>query len=59
MCLLELALAQYPYQSDSNQSAGFWELLDVIVEQPAPELPASFSVDARDFVHRWCVSVPS
>ncbi|KNC82719.1 STE/STE7 protein kinase, variant [Sphaeroforma arctica JP610] len=53
LSVMELALHAFPYPIKTEEGGlGFWELLDYIVDQPAPVLPASesFSPEFRDFL---------
>ncbi|WIA32642.1 hypothetical protein OEZ86_003444 [Tetradesmus obliquus] len=59
LLLLECAVGRYPYppqgeageQQQQQQRLGFWELLEYIVVEPAPRLPASqFARELVDFV---------
>ena len=53
----ELAIGRFPYKLDStakSQDAGFWVLLDRIVDHDPPELsPETFSPEFRDFHRLW------
>ncbi|KAK2960395.1 putative Mitogen-activated protein kinase kinase 1 [Blattamonas nauphoetae] len=51
LTVFELAVAHYPYPPSENGQMGFWELLDLIVQKPAPSLSTdSFSKEISDFV---------
>ncbi|GIL62733.1 hypothetical protein Vafri_16916 [Volvox africanus] len=53
LTLLECALGRFPYPppGESGVNLGFWELLEYIVIEPAPTLPADqFSSELVDFV---------
>lgn len=53
ICLVECALGRYPYPLSTGN---FWEIMDQVVSQPAPELPRDvFSPAFLDFIDRWCV----
>jgi mitogen-activated protein kinase kinase 1 len=50
LCAMECALGRFPYGAPDGGGLGFWELLDFIVSEPAPALPAeSFSPELRAF----------
>ncbi|KAF8071368.1 MKK1a [Scenedesmus sp. PABB004] len=54
LLLLEAATGRYPYPpegADAPGRMGFWELLECIVVEPAPRLPAArFGAELADFV---------
>lgn len=56
LTVFEMAVNHYPYPSTSPQGSsaaqlGFWELLDMVVQKPAPALPKDkFSKELCDFV---------
>lgn len=67
LTIFEMASKSYPYppsdcgSSQHTQPAqmGFWELLDLIVQKPAPALdPAKFSKELCDFVAQTLVKDP-
>jgi mitogen-activated protein kinase kinase 1 len=69
LTVLELAIGEFPYQmsmaaenaaaaaegdGQGNEQLGFWELLDFIVEQPAPKPPPGrFSKEFASFCDAW------
>lgn len=60
---MECALGRYPYSADANAQTGqpvsFFELLDFIVQSPAPKLPAgTFSAEFCDFVESCLQKAP-
>lgn len=60
---MECALGRYPYSADANAATGqpvsFFELLDFIVQSPAPKLPAGqFSPEFCDFVESCLQKAP-
>mmetsp|Transcript_63312 Transcript_63312/g.150046 ORF Transcript_63312/g.150046 Transcript_63312/m.150046 type:complete len:216 (-) Transcript_63312:60-707(-) len=53
LLLLEAAIGRYPYiNSQTPPSLSFWDLLDLIVDKPAPKLPSDkgFSTEFRQFI---------
>lgn len=56
LVLMEVALGRFPYSAAPSDGStplplGFWELLDFIVSEPVPQLPAEqFSEHFRSFV---------
>lgn len=65
LCLMEVALGRFPYSGaaadgGAAMNLGFWELLDFIVSEPVPALPAEqFSAEFRDFTGRCLVKEPA
>jgi len=63
LTLVECALGRYPYSADANAQTGqpvsFFELLDFIVQSPAPQLPADqFSPEFCSFVTECLQKAP-
>ncbi|PRT56007.1 Dual specificity protein kinase FUZ7 [Wickerhamiella sorbophila] len=55
LVLVELALGRFPFASGDNNSVSplsLFELLQRIVEEPPPSLPANFSDASKQFVQR-------
>ncbi|KAG8470661.1 hypothetical protein KFE25_009082 [Diacronema lutheri] len=51
LSLLELALGRFPYSPlESTERLGFWDLLDFIVEEPVPPMPAHLSAPFAEFL---------
>ena len=50
---MEVAIGRFPFPPDSRPLSVF-ELLEYIVNEPAPQLPAEhFSHEFADFVAKW------
>jgi len=63
LTLVECALGRYPYSADANAQTGqpvsFFELLDFVVQSPAPTLPAgTFSAEFCSFVESCLQKAP-
>jgi len=56
LSLLELAMGRFPYppNAEAGERLGFWDLLDHIVEEPAPAIPPHLSPAFADFL-RLCL----
>eukprot|EP01147_Barroeca_monosierra_P005493 gene5493-7185_t len=57
LTLHELATGSFPY-ADRNRSLSPIELIQIIVAQPAPELPSHFSQDFCDLVRQCLIKQP-
>ena len=60
LTMFEIAMSHYPYPTADldgrGGQLGFWDLLDLIVQKPSPQLPADqFSPEFVDFLNRWFV----
>ena len=55
LTILEIAQNQFPLLTPTQMNLAPFELLDLIVNSPVPELSESegWSHELRDFVHCW------